>query len=270
MATTSLSRRLLKSASRIADVVRPPNDGVTVLIYHRVGANSGGQMNLDPATFEEHIRWLRAHRRIVDLDTAVAEITGPGPTAPGVAITFDDGTADWVDVVAPVLVRHRVPATFYLTTGYPEGAYDLPDGEPSITWTGVRELASTGLATIGSHTHSHRLLDRLPEHEITDELDRSIDLIGEHVGGPARHFAYPKAVDPSAAAASVVRSRFISAALAGTRANVAGDDPLRLSRSPIQSADGFGDFRRKAAGGMGLEDTLRRYLNVVRYRGATR
>ena len=35
----------------------------------------------------------------------------------------------------------------------------------------------------------------------------------------ARHFAYPKAVAGSIAADQAVRSRFASAALAGTRAN---------------------------------------------------
>lgn len=268
--TTSVPRRAIKFASRIADTVHRPDQGVTVLIYHRVGASSGGQMNLDPNVFEQQIEWLASNRRIIDLDRAVAEISGPGPVAPGVVLTFDDGTADWVDVVAPILVRHQVPATFYLTTGYPEGEHPLPDDEPAITWAGVRELASTGRATIGSHTHSHLLLDRLEPAGIAAELDRSIELIAERTGVEARHFAYPKAVDPSATAADAVRSRFVSASVAGTRANVAGDDPRRLSRSPVQAADSFDDFRRKVDGGLGLEDALRRRLNRVRYRGATR
>ena len=266
---TSLPRRALKSASRVTDAVRPPRVGITVLIFHRVGASSGGQMNLPAEVFTDQLAWLVGHRRVLDLDTALAEIRGAGPVEPGIVLTFDDGTADWVDVVAPILVEHAAPATFYLTTGYPAGDVPLPDGEPPISWNGVRELVATGLATIGSHTHTHRLLDRLEPSAIADELDRSIGLIGTELGARATHFAYPKAVDPSAPAADAVRTRFESAALAGTRANVAGDDPRRLSRSPIQAADSFDDFRRKSAGGMGLEDTVRRGLNRVRYRGAT-
>ena len=267
MATTSIPRQALKFASRTHDLIRRPDAGITVLIYHRVGAGTGGQMNLDPVEFERQIEWLTRHQRVIDLDTAVAEITGPGPIEPGVAITFDDGTADWVDTVAPILVRHAAPATFYLTTGYPEGEFPLPDAEPAISWDGVAELASTGVATIGSHTHSHRLLDRLEPAAIGDELDRSIDLIGERLGSAPTHFAYPKAVDPSRPAHEAVRSRFHSASLAGTRANLAGGDPLRLQRSPVQAADSFDDFVRKAAGGMGFEDTIRRTMNRVRYRG---
>lgn len=270
MTDTSLLRRALKGAARGFDTVVPPVRGLTVLIYHRVGAASGGQMNLDPSVFEDQVEWLAATTRVITLDQAVAEIGGPGPVEPGVVLTFDDGTADWVDVVAPVLTRHGVPATFYLTTGYPEGDHQLPDGERAISWSGVAELASSGIASIGSHTHSHVLLDRLDEEAIADELDRSLDLIRERVGADADHFAYPKAVDPSVPAHRAVRARFRSASLAGTRANVAGDDVYQLFRSPIQAADTFADFRRKAAGGMGLEDAMRRRLNRVRYRGKVR
>lgn len=266
-AATTPARRAVKAASRAWDALRRPPTGVTVLIYHRVGATGGGQMNLTPQVFGRQVEWLAANRRVVDLDTAVAEIGGAGPVPPGVALTFDDGTADWVDVVAPILVRHGVPATFYLTTGYPDGDLPLPDGERAISWSGVAELVASGVASIGSHTHTHRLLDRLQPVEIADELDRSVDLIAEHTGASPAHFAYPKAVEPSGAARQAVRSRFRSAALAGTRANVAGDDPLSLHRSPVQAADSFDDVRRKVDGGMGLEDSLRRAANRVRYLG---
>jgi hypothetical protein len=69
-----------------------------------------------------------------------------------------------------------------------------------------------------------------------------------------------------------VRERFRSAALAGTRVNPYRNgsrsraaDLYRLARSPIQVSDGMQYFERKLAGGMGLEDTVRRALNRVRY-----
>jgi hypothetical protein len=67
-----------------------------------------------------------------------------------------------------------------------------------------------------------------------------------------------------------VRARFASAAIAGTRPNRYGrTDPYRLHRSPVQVADGMRWFRRKVAGGMALEDDVRRLVNRLRYRGAT-
>jgi hypothetical protein len=114
------------------------------------------------------------------------------------------------------------------------------------------------------------LLDRSDGATAADELDRSIDLIGEHLGLRPDHFAYPKALPGNREAADEVARRFRSAALAGTRPNRLGEtDPLRLARSPIQRSDGMRWFERKVDGGMMLEDAMRRAANRVRYVGAT-
>jgi peptidoglycan/xylan/chitin deacetylase (PgdA/CDA1 family) len=138
-----------------------------------------------------------------------------------------------------------------------------------LSWAALGDAVSTGLISVGSHTDSHALLDRVDERTAAAELDRSIDLIGERLELPVAHFAYPKAQPPNAVADGEVRRRFSSAALAGTVANAYGHtDPYRLSRSPIQVADGMHWFRRKAAGGMSVEDGLRRIVNRGRYASA--
>ena len=138
----------------------------------------------------------------------------------------------------------------------------------------MRDACSTGLVSVGSHTHRHRLLDRITAADAADELDRSIELIGERLGNPPLDFAYPKAVPGTDEVVRLVRDRFRSAALAGTRVNPypsAGRaaDPYRLMRSPIQVSDGMQFFERKLAGGMALEDTVRRALNRARYAKAS-
>ena len=44
-------RTVLKGAAATADTLRPPVQGITILIYHRVGAGNGGQMDLAPDAF---------------------------------------------------------------------------------------------------------------------------------------------------------------------------------------------------------------------------
>jgi peptidoglycan/xylan/chitin deacetylase (PgdA/CDA1 family) len=275
-------RASVKSTAAAVDRVRRPAPGITILIYHRVGAGTGGQMDLSPAAFDEQLAWLRATQRVLTLDQALVELgaerrAGEGATAPGspggtpgtgVVVTFDDGTADWVDHVLPALERHRVPATFYVATGFVDGSVRLPgDGAP-ISWAGLKELAGSELVTLGSHTHSHALMDRIAVPEIAGELDRSIELLEEMVGVRAEHFCYPKALPGSPPAEAAIRERFRSATIAGTRANAVGVDPYRLTRSPIQPTDGQRWFRHKAVGGMSFENDLRDLLNRVRYRGA--
>jgi len=251
------------------DTVHRPPPGLVVLIYHRVGQRTPVDVDVPLPLFAEQIAELRATRQVVSLTDGLARLADPSTARDAtVAITFDDGTADFAELALPVLVEHRVPVTLYVATDFIERGMTFPNGGAPLTWTALSDALTTGLVDVGSHTHTHALLDRLTREQIAGELDRSIELIGERTGATAAHFAYPKAV-PAAAADALVRARFRSAVLAGTRVNRFGADPYRIARSPVQRSDGMRWFRHKAAGGLGFEDTLPRLLNRGRYAGAT-
>jgi peptidoglycan/xylan/chitin deacetylase (PgdA/CDA1 family) len=270
-AVKQVGRSALKRAAAAHDMVRRPQPGLVVLCYHRVGRRTTSRVDLPSGLFEEQMARLMAGRGVVDLDGALTALAGPAPAEPGaVVITFDDGTADFVEEALPILVRHRVPATLYVATDFVERGRPFPGSGTALSWSALADAVSTGLVTVGSHTDTHALLDRLPDAAVDGELDRSITLIGERLGVEARHFAYPKALAPTPAADRAVRARFASAALAGTRANPYGrTDPYRLARSPVQVDDGLDFFARKVVGGMRMEDDLRRLVNRRRLAGAT-
>jgi peptidoglycan/xylan/chitin deacetylase (PgdA/CDA1 family) len=262
----------VKGAAVTADRLRAPRPGVVVLIYHRVGGGSGRELDLPTGLFDEQMAALAATQRVVTLGDALGPLTTPDPdeTESRVVVPFDDGPADFVEVAVPILERHGIPVTLYAATAFIEDRLEFPDEGRPVSWSALADACATGLVDVGSHTHRHLLLDRLPAAEVADEIDRSVDLIGERLGRAPQDFAYPKALAGSAAAEAVVRDRFRSAALAGTRPNVYGrTDPYRLARSPIQASDGMAWFERKIAGGMALEDTLRQLLNRRRYAAAT-
>ena len=259
----------VKLAAGAVDVVRRPAAGLVVLIYHRVGARSPVRVDLPTATFDEQMSVLAAQGSVLAMDDAVERLADGENLAGHVVVTFDDGTADFVDEALPVLQRHGIPATLYVATAHVEEQLDFPDHGRPASWSGLSTCVESGLVTIGSHTHSHALLDRLPAPEIAGELDRSIELIRTRLGVDPTHFAYPKALCPSPAAEAEVRSRFASAAVAGTRANPTGADIHRLTRTPVQTTDGERWFARKLAGGMAFEDDLRQLVNRRRYAGAT-
>ena len=263
----------MKATSAAADVMRRPPSGLVVLIYHRVGRKTHTEVDLPLALFDDQIAWLAATLPVVSLGDGLDWLGSPEPASTyetRVAVTFDDGTADFAEVAVPILEKYRVPATLYVATEFIEDQRAFPhDGVP-LSWSSLRECVSTGLVTVGSHTHSHALLDRLPDAQVLGELDRSIDLVGERVGVVAAHFAYPKAVMGSGAADRAVRDRFVSAALAGGHANRPGrTDAHRLARTPIQVSDGDRWFRRKARGGWALEESIRQLVNKRRYSGST-
>ncbi len=280
MAAGTLLRTAAKAAVRGAavglDRVRPAPAGIVVLIYHRVGARTPTSVDLPTSLFADQVAELAETCRPVTLDEAAELLAGTAPVdggRPPVVVTFDDGTADFVDEALPVLVEHGVPCTYYLATDYlADGGAGagrrFPDDGVPMSWAAVREAVATGLVDVGSHTASHALLDRLPASEVAGELDRSIDAIATETGTAPRHFAYPKALLGHAAAEAEVRARFATATIARTRPNPPGAELHRLTRSPLQVGDGMDGFRRKVAGGMRLEDDLRSLVNRWRYRDA--
>ena len=263
-------QQLVKWTAAGADALRRPR-GLVVLIYHRVGGHTPVSVDLPRPLFAEQLAVLAEEWTTVTVDEAARLLTEPAapPGRPPVCITFDDGTADFVEEALPELVDRRIPSMLYVATDHVETGRAFPDNGRAVSWAGLGDALTTGLVTIGSHTHTHRLLDRVDGPTAADELDRSIGLVEDRLGVTCAHFCYPKALPGSPAAEREVRSRFRTAAIGGTRPNPYGrTDLYRLHRSPVQVGDGVRWFRRKAAGGMALEDDLRSVLNRRRYAGA--
>ena len=67
------------------------------------------------------VRRLRARGyAIVSLDEALASLERPTARGRFVVLTFDDGYADWVTHLHPLLSSLRAPFTLYVATGYPD------------------------------------------------------------------------------------------------------------------------------------------------------
>lgn len=269
----SLALSAVRKAALAKDRMIRPQAGVTVLIYHRVGARTHVPVDLPRSQFTDQVASIAS--RTVTLDEALESLADGSPGANDrdedcpVVVTFDDGTVDVIDEALPILVEHKVPMLLYLSTKFVDEGISFPDDGKPVSWKALADGLSTGYLSVGSHTHSHALLDRIDPGSVADELDRSIGLIRERLGVDPVHFAYPKALRGSPASDAAVRARFASAALAGTRANIYGaTDPWLLARTPVQTRDDPVAFTAKAAGGMGLEDDLRRIANRVRYRRA--
>jgi peptidoglycan/xylan/chitin deacetylase (PgdA/CDA1 family) len=241
----------------VDELGRRPDRGasVVVLIYHR----SPSPVDLPLEMFLEQLDRLADSGRVIALEEAI-ELLGAGNAddRTHVAITFDDGTEDWVDLAMPALAERSLPATFYVSTDFVERGLSFPDRGRPVSWAGLTEMHSTGLATIGSHTHTHRVFANADAQVAADEVGRSQELIEDRLDVPCRHFAYPKAIAPAPAAEVLVRRRFDSAVLAGNRLNVAGDNDVhRLGRHAITNSDDAELFARKISGGCRLEGALR-------------
>ena len=69
--------------------------------------------------FEGHLQALTGLCPVVDLDTIAAFLAGNADLPEAcVAITFDDGFVDNLELAVPLLEKYDVPATFYVTSDY--------------------------------------------------------------------------------------------------------------------------------------------------------
>ena len=119
-----------------------------VLGWHNV-VPTPGFPDAGRAGFARQLRFLARWTTVLPLARALDLAFTGRPLPPrAVALTFDDGYRDHLDVAVPMLARHHLPATFFLVPGFLSGTAsawweDLAApfaaaGPGALTWRGER------------------------------------------------------------------------------------------------------------------------------------
>ncbi|MEO7103062.1 MAG: polysaccharide deacetylase family protein, partial [Gemmatimonadaceae bacterium] len=83
-----------------------------ILTYHSIDA-SGSPISVAPDVFRSHIRWLATSgQRVVRLN----ELSVLPDDADAMALTFDDGFANFAGIAAPLLLEAGLSATVFIVT----------------------------------------------------------------------------------------------------------------------------------------------------------
>jgi len=96
---------------------------LSILIYHRI---TPAPDPLVPEVvcakeFDSHLAVLNRWFTVLSLREATARLRNGTLPVRAACITFDDGYADNATIALPLLRRHRLPATFFVATGFLDG-----------------------------------------------------------------------------------------------------------------------------------------------------
>lgn len=246
-----------------------PEPRVVVLSYHSIHPSPRASGTTSPELFDAHLRWLRRHCDVVPLVKISQRILN-GSGRPTVAITFDDGFADNYLAALPILLRHEVPATFFLATG-------LIDRDPNVlsqswsgwqengstlTWPQILEMRRQGME-FGAHGHRHVPLALLTDDEAREDLDTSkailekrleqqIDAVAFPFGRPRRHVSartleIAKEVGFDRGFLVLYRRVLSRDSPLGIPRFVVNDDPVEMIRAKVKGAfDMMGLYQERA------------------------
>jgi peptidoglycan/xylan/chitin deacetylase (PgdA/CDA1 family) len=96
-----------------------PGDAV-ILVYHRVADLELDRWRLavSPSRFGEHLSVITERFRPVSMDELSTAVEAAALPRRAVAVTFDDGYRDNLEVARPLLEQYEMPASVFIVTGY--------------------------------------------------------------------------------------------------------------------------------------------------------
>jgi len=216
-----------------------------VLFYHRIADDRADSCTTSNSAFARQIAWLQRNVELISLAELQRRIGSAGNWRPCASITFDDGYAENCRQAIPLLIREKIPCTYFVTAsnvlqGLPfehdvECGHRLPPNTPEE----LRAMAAAGVE-IGAHSYSHADLGRLSDPErLRVEVVEARDQLQAAVGCPIRYFAFPYGQR-----ANLSRQAFDLAAAAGYDAacsayggfNLPGQDGFHLQRIVVDTS----------------------------------
>lgn len=189
--------RLYSSSRRLGRKLKGRTDErIIALCYHRVCDELRDHVTVGVDQFDQHIAYLKASYQVVGLRELI-ERAPNGKGKPLALVTFDDGYLDNYQNAFPILKKHGVSATFFVSTDHitqqKPFAHDLDKlghGLPNMNWDQIREMHRAGM-DFGSHTANHVDLGQISEEDAWEELTRSDQAMKAELGITENLFAFP-------------------------------------------------------------------------------
>jgi peptidoglycan/xylan/chitin deacetylase (PgdA/CDA1 family) len=206
---------------------------VPVLLYHSVRGGPGAADNKWQVTaddFKANMELVLASGREALTAERYAQWLQDGcPSGrEPILITFDDGFADFADVVVPILEDLDLQATVFLTSGW-IGTQGM------VSKQAVRDI-DPARVEVGAHSVSHRHLDLLSERSATEEIRVSRVALEDLLGRQVTSFAYPHGSHHRLTKRIVQTAGFTTAHAVKNALSHAADDRFAIARFAVTSS----------------------------------
>jgi peptidoglycan/xylan/chitin deacetylase (PgdA/CDA1 family) len=221
-----------------------PSAGLRVLMYHSVGTKAyGDSLGLFSVTedqFHKQMTLLSNWNQGQIVNFSESSLRLPGTS---IAITFDDGYQDNLDVAAPILIGLGMPFTVFVSS---ELVKNFNHG--FLTPASLRSLAGLPGVKIGAHGATHIELSQCDDKILNQELLSSRLYLEDLLGSSVDLLSYPYgAVDRRVRDAAIAAGYSVGAcSMAGI--NQPSRDPMLLSRTEIVAMDDDRVFMQKLHG----------------------
>ena len=224
-----------------------------ILAYHVLGVVprhlDPENLIVEPKVFQRQIRALKRRRyRFATVSEYANQLRDRQKIGKLCVLTFDDGTADGLTILAPLLDEMGICATLYISPGLlgqPHPDIERAADVRILTQAELIEVAKRPNIEIGSHTRFHTTLEDASFEQALEEMSTSKIELEQLINRPVTTFAYPSCSYSAACPPAAKQAGYLAAV---TCEGHGGARMYELSRESINSRDGRLRFALKIHG----------------------
>ena len=153
-------------------------------MYHRFDENKYPSTNIRLEIFNKHLEEIKNLNLEFISFEKFEKILGEEINKSYLLLTVDDAFTSFYLNAWPIIKKNKIPMILFVSTRE-VGKYGY------MTWNQIKEIESSGLVTIGNHSHSHEYLIDWSANAIKNDLEKSIKIFKEKLGHSPKLFSYP-------------------------------------------------------------------------------
>ncbi len=165
-----------------------------VLMYHSF-KREDIFFNVKESDFKKQINFLMEKGyKFVSVEELLNNVKNKKDVYGYIAMTFDDGHVDFVDIALPILEQKNIPASLFWPTGIPNDMLPVSSGKfcSILNTDQIRKISDSPILEFGSHGVSHKEFTKIKLSEAEEEIMDSKNTLSDITGRKIKYLAFPR------------------------------------------------------------------------------